>query len=147
MSANLYHSWLTVRICAIGYFGYLTKGMCPRQLQYLLKAQEDCDCAQIHWSILDWRNQILFLLWSSARYVHIKDRLLSLENIPCLFWPSHPPLKKLKSVVSVILATILGAFFQESDSLYPLNSTLCCSWMYGMRLAKDHVAACLSDSS
>lgn len=46
-----------------------------------------------------------------------------------LIWRTSPafsglPLKKIKSAVSVLLATIPGAFCQESASLYPLgNST------------------------
>lgn len=74
-------------------------------LHYLLKAQEDCECAQVLWSMLDWRSRVL--LWSFfSKLRALPGPLSSLEITPCIFLPPHSSHSSpVKSVPSASVAT------------------------------------------
>lgn len=119
MFASFYFSWLIIRDCRCHkVFWWSDKGnvypvAVKNDLQfqflivlhYLLKAQEDCECAQALWSMLDWRSRVL--LWSFfSKLCALPGPLSSLEITPCIYLPPHSSHSSpVKSVPSASVAT------------------------------------------
>lgn len=72
-------------------------------LHYLLKAQEDCECAKTLWSMLDWRSRVLYLLWSFFSELRaLPGPLSSLENTLAFSSSAFPFFPLLPSQVSSV---------------------------------------------